>query len=89
MTRNEIELRTGPGGQSAFIAGTRVRVSDIARLHDVLQTEMIAERIQAALPHLTLPQITAALGYWRANKARIVQEIEEEEKLLDSIPTKM
>ena len=89
MKHQYIERRSGPGGTSAYINGTRVRVSDIARLYGLLQSETIAERIRRSLPHLTPPQIEDAIAYWRANQKEIDAEIEEEEKLLSNVPTRM
>jgi uncharacterized protein (DUF433 family) len=87
MTFEHIESRKGPGGTSVFISGTGVRVVDIARLFRMLQTEMIAERINESLPHLTPAQVRDALRYWATHKEEIDTEIEEESKLLESLPT--
>jgi uncharacterized protein (DUF433 family) len=70
----------------AMIAGTRVRVSDIARLYEIKLDEMMIQYISEALPHLTREQIREALDYWRANRAEIDREIELEEALMSQIP---
>ena len=82
MTRQLIEVRGGPGGRSAFIKGTRVRVSDIAQLEGLRNGSSAPEQICKALPHLTPEQVRAALEYWRAHPKDIQKEIEEEEALL-------
>ena len=82
-----IEIREGPGGMTAFIPGSRIRVSDIARYYQLMLDEVIVERIQRAFPHLTERQIASALDYWRTHEAEVAAEIEEEMKLLEQIPT--
>ena len=81
-----IEIRSGRGGKSAYIKGTRTRVSDILRLFDVMQDELVIERICRALPHLTPEQVREALEYGR-NAPQVKDEILEEQALLQKIPT--
>jgi uncharacterized protein (DUF433 family) len=80
-----IEHKAGPGGKTPVIKGTRVRVSDIARLYELLKEEVVVERIQKSLPHLTPAQIHAALDYWRENKQEVEIEIQQERDLLEKI----
>jgi uncharacterized protein (DUF433 family) len=87
LTNPPIEVRKGPGGESAYIKGTRTRVSDILRMFDVMRDEVIIERICRALPHLTPDQVRAALEYGRGNQA-VEDEIREEESLLREQPAK-
>jgi uncharacterized protein (DUF433 family) len=47
----------------------------------MFREELVAERIQQALPHLTAAQIHAALSCWRENEKAIALEIEEERYL--------
>jgi uncharacterized protein (DUF433 family) len=82
MRTQAVEIRESTGGKSTFIKGSRVRVSDIARM--VVLGEK-AEEIQAALPHLTMKQVSAAIEYWQTHKASIQREIEEEDALLEKI----
>jgi len=77
-----IERRSGPGGESAYISGTRVRVSDIAGLYAVLGEAL---RIQEALPHLSQPQILAAIDYWHSHQTKVEAEVNEEELLLERL----
>jgi uncharacterized protein (DUF433 family) len=81
-----IEVRKGAGGKSAYVGATRVRVSDIARLYVMALEEIIIERMRQSLPDLTPAQIEAAIDYWRANKAEINAEIQQEDELIASIP---
>src|SRR5687768_337439 len=74
-----IELRTNRAGQPrAYIAGTRVRVQDIYAYSQLrgYSPEQIAE----ALPHLTLGQVHAALGYYHDHQDVILQEVRESEE---------
>jgi uncharacterized protein (DUF433 family) len=81
-----IEVRAGRGGKSAYVKGTRTRVSDIVRLYDIMKEELIIERICRALPHLTEEQVRAALDYGRYDPS-VKDEILEERALLETIPT--
>jgi len=68
-----------PGGVlKAVIAGSRIRVSQIAIEHE--QLGMTAEEIQEAHPHIKLYQIHDALAYYFRHKAEIDREIKEDEK---------
>ena len=85
MRKSDIVRRSGAGGTSAYIRGTRVRVSDIASLVLILRDETMEERINRALPHLTPEQIDAALAYWNSHSDEIEAQIEEEEALFREI----
>jgi uncharacterized protein (DUF433 family) len=61
------------------IKGTRTRVSAIAQLYEQLERETPAQRIQRALPHLSIPEIEAALEYWRTYPEEIAADIEADE----------
>jgi uncharacterized protein (DUF433 family) len=87
--QSKIERRVGPGGESAFIAGTRIPVSDIARLYRLMESEIVTERIPRALPSLSPEQVKVAMTYWRSNPEEIEQEIEEEEAILREIPSRV
>jgi uncharacterized protein (DUF433 family) len=88
MSKDAIEVRHGPGGESAFIAGSRVRVSDIARLYSLMQEELVVERVQRSLPHLSLPQIRAAVTYWHEHEKEVDEEISRERLILNNLPSK-
>ena len=77
-----IEAKESIGGRSTFIKGTRVRVSDVARMSSLGQTP---EEIEAALPHLTMQQVLAAIGYWKSHHKVIRIEIDEEDALFAKI----
>jgi len=82
-----IEHRRGAGGESAYVGASRVRVSDIARQYSVALDELVIERIQRAIPHLTPEQIYEAIKYWRNNRKEIEAEIEHENALIAKIPS--
>jgi uncharacterized protein (DUF433 family) len=76
-TIETIELRPNHAGQMrAFIAGTRVRVQDIYALAE-LQGKT-PDGIVAALPHITLWQVHAALAYYFQHREAILREIRED-----------
>lgn len=83
-----IEYRSGASGEkTAFISGTRVRVSDIARLYTIMRETIIIERMLQALPSLSEEQVAAALAFWRENEKEIENEINQENEILSKIST--
>jgi uncharacterized protein (DUF433 family) len=64
-----IETRPGVRGGTPVIAGTGIKVLDVAVRYEIMG--MTPEEIIVALPHLTLPQIHAALSYYYAHKAQL------------------
>jgi len=67
-----IEKRSGVRNGAPVIAGTGIKVLDVAVRYEVM--EMSPEEITVALPHLELPQIHAALSYYYAHKAELDKE---------------
>lgn len=67
-----IEQRAGLRGGAPVIAGTGIRVLDVAVRYEVMR--MTPEEIMLAVPHLTLPHIHAALSYYYAHKAELDKE---------------
>jgi uncharacterized protein (DUF433 family) len=75
---DHIEIRKNRRGEDrAFIAGTRVRVRDIYA-HAEVNGEN-PEQIIAALPHLSLAQVHAALAYYFDHREAILDEIRSDE----------
>ena len=62
-----VETRPGVRGGAPVIAGTGIKVLDVAVRYEVMG--MTPEEIMVALPHLDLSQIHAALAYYYAHKA--------------------
>ena len=76
-----IEIRKNRAGQDrAFIVGTRVRVQDIYVDSEVLGKS--PEQIVAALPHLTLAQVHAALAYYFDHREEILDELRQDEQFV-------
>lgn len=76
-----IEIRKNRDGKDrAFIAGTRVRVQDIYVDSEVFGKS--PEEIVAALPHLTLGQVHAALAYYFDHREEILRELREDEEFV-------
>lgn len=74
-----IEVRSNRDGQPrTFLAGTRIRVSDIAVLFEVQGKS--ADEIVAAYPQLSLAQVHAALAHYFANRTAIVHEQQEDDE---------
>jgi len=75
-----IEIRDNRAGQSrAYVAGTRVRVLDVYALSEL--QGLSPDDIVAAMPHLTLGQVYAALGYYFDHREEIVTQFHEEHAL--------
>jgi len=67
-----IEKRPGLRRGAPVIAGTGIKVLDVAVRYEIMG--MTPEEIMVALPHLDLPQIHAALAYYYAHKSVIDKE---------------
>jgi len=67
-----IDRRPGVRGGAPVIAGTGIKVLDVAVRYEVMG--MSPEEIMVALPHLDLSQIHAALAYYYAHKANLDRE---------------
>jgi uncharacterized protein (DUF433 family) len=67
-----IEQRAGVRGGAPVIAGTGIRVLDVAIRYEVMH--MPPEEIMVALSHLNLSQIHAALSYYYAHKVELDRE---------------
>ncbi|HEY7557068.1 MAG TPA: DUF433 domain-containing protein [Candidatus Binatia bacterium] len=67
-----VETRPGVRGGAPVIAGTGIKVLDVAIRYEVMG--MTPEEIMVALPQLDLPQIHAALSYYYAHKTELDKE---------------
>lgn len=76
-----IEIRTNRAGQQrAYLAGTRMRVQDVA-----LSVEFdgrTPDQIVSAFPHLTLAQVHAALAYYFDHRAAILDEVRQDDEFI-------
>ncbi len=64
-----IETRPGVRGGTPVIAGTGIKVLDVAVRYEIMG--MTPEEVIVVLPHLGLPQVHAALSYYYAHKAQM------------------
>ena len=84
-----IERISGVRSGAPVIAGTGIRVLDVAVRYELLH--MTPEEIMLALPHLTLPQIHTALSYYYAHKTELDREwkraLKQSERLRKSQPS--
>lgn len=67
-----IETRAGVRGGVPVIAGTGIKVLDVAVRYEVMG--MTPEEIMVALAHLELSQIHAALSYYYSHRADLDRE---------------
>jgi uncharacterized protein (DUF433 family) len=84
--RNHIEQTPGVCGGKPRIAGSRIRVQDIAVLHEYLGKS--ADEIVVEYPHITLADVHAALTYYYDNLERIEQDIQDGEAFAEEMRAK-
>lgn len=77
VSREHITKTPGVCGGKACIAGTRIRVMDIAGWHDAGKSP--AEMIEM-FPHITPADVYAALAYYFDNREEIAALFEEDRK---------
>jgi uncharacterized protein (DUF433 family) len=74
-----IEMRDGV----PYIAGTATKVRMVAVNHRAFGWD--GKELQEQMPHLTLGQVYAALGYYYDHKAEIDADIEEGERTAEAL----
>jgi uncharacterized protein (DUF433 family) len=80
--KNErIVCTPGTCGGKPRVAGTRIRVQDIAISH--LREGRRPEHIQAAFPQLTMADVHAALAYYFDHRDEIERQLKESEEFAD------
>ncbi len=82
-----VEKRTGAGGESTFVKGTRTRVQDVVRLYMMVQEELIIEKMLESMPHLTREQVADALSYWLSHADEMAEEMRAEENAISQMPS--
>ncbi len=81
---HHIEKRTGRAGdERAYVAGTRVRVQDIASEHEV--HGLTPEQIAREHPQLSLADVHAALAYYFDNRTEILGQMKQDEEYAASL----
>jgi uncharacterized protein (DUF433 family) len=76
----------GVCGGKPCIAGSRIRVQDVAILYE--EAGNSPEQIHEAFPSVTLAQIYAAIAYFLDHRDEIHAEIAEEEKFAEEFKIK-
>jgi uncharacterized protein (DUF433 family) len=88
VVATHIELRNNRSGQPrAYLIGTRIRVQDVSCMaeHDGYTPAQIV----AALPHLSLGQVHAALSYYYDHRDAILQELREDDEFVRELRASM
>ncbi len=75
-----IESTPGVCGGRPRIAGHRIRVQDIAALHEF--QGISPDEIVAGYPQITLADVHAALAYYHANRDEIQRQMREDEEFI-------
>jgi uncharacterized protein (DUF433 family) len=83
VIREHIEIVDGAGGPKARIAGHRIRVQDIAVLHE--KFGLTADEIVEELPTITLADVHAALAYYWDHREEIEAAIVEEQTFVEQL----
>jgi uncharacterized protein (DUF433 family) len=83
VIREHIEIVEGASGPKARIAGHRVRVLDIAVLHE--KFGLSADEIVEQLPTITLADVYAALTYYWDHRNEIEAAIDEEDAFAEQL----
>lgn len=78
-----VTRKPGVCGGKPIIAGTRIKVSFIAREH--VEMGMSPPEILEAHPHLTLAQIHDALSYYYDHEAEIQAELREADEFVEKM----
>ncbi|HEX5245292.1 MAG TPA: DUF433 domain-containing protein [Tepidisphaeraceae bacterium] len=84
--RQHISATPGLCGGKPCIAGTRIRVFDIASL---AQSGYLPDEIIERYPSLTLADVHAALSYYYDNRNEIERQAAEDEKFAEDLHRKL
>jgi uncharacterized protein (DUF433 family) len=82
VIRQHIELADSPSGPEARIAGSRIRVMDVAIWHKM---GMSADEIVSEFPTIALADVYAALAFYWDNREVIEREIEADRAYADEM----
>lgn len=85
-TSTRIERTPGTCGGKPRIAGTRIRVQDVAVWYE--NQGYSPEEIIFQYPHLNLADVHAALSYYYANREEIERDIRDAEAYADELRSK-
>ena len=79
LIREHIEVTPGVCGGRPRIAGHRIRVMDIAVLHE--QLGLTPDEIISAYPSLTLADVHAALAYYFDHQDEVQKDLSQDRQL--------
>ena len=83
VIQQHIEIVQGAGGPKARIVGHRIRVQDVAILHEKLG--LTPDEILELYPDITLADIYASLAYYWDHRDEIERIIADERAFVDDI----
>jgi uncharacterized protein (DUF433 family) len=83
VIQEHIEIVQGAGGPKARIAGHRVRVLDIAVMHE--KFGLSVDEIVDQIPTITRADVYAALAYYWDHREEIEEAIVEEEAVAEAM----
>jgi uncharacterized protein (DUF433 family) len=83
VVRAHIEIVEGAGGPKARIAGSRIRVQDVALWYEKLG--LSADEIVDQYPTITLADVHAALAYYWDHRDEIERALAEERSLYEAL----
>jgi uncharacterized protein (DUF433 family) len=83
VSKEHIEIVEGAGGPKARIAGSRIRVMDVATWHENMG--MTADEIANEFPTITLADVYAALAYYWDNRAAIEEAMTAEDTFVEEL----
>jgi uncharacterized protein (DUF433 family) len=86
IASNYIESRADRCGGRPCIAGTRIRVQDIACDHEV--HGLTPEQIAREYPQLTLAQVHAALSYYFDHRGEIQRQISGDAQFVAAVESR-
>ena len=81
VIREHIEIVEGAGGPKPRVAGSRIRVQDVAMWHEKLG--MSPDEIVHDFPTITLADVHAALAYYWDHRDEIEEAIAGEHTLVE------
>ena len=84
IVSNHIEKRRDrSGNERAYVAGTRIRVQDVASDHEV--HGLTPEQIAREHPQLSLAQVHAALAYYFDHREEVRRQMKHDEQFVASL----
>lgn len=83
VSNEHIEIVQGAGGPKARIAGSRIRVEDVAIWHEKMG--MSADEIVSTYPTLTMADVHAALAYYWDHREEMERKMAEDDAFVKEL----